>query len=236
MGGGIIYHYRPELGGGTVRVVAGQTTTMHVRYIGTSSVVLNISRTSANAPINVRFNGTQYTAPGRYVINYLNPGWYPLESSTTYNHGIAFHPYGANEVWLRWSEQTVQVDVVYAPENRAVLQIRVEGWYIYNDPHFANNPPNQLWLLQNGSNYRHLLPGWHSLTLTPGMYYSLNQGVGYEYTFRCEGVGCFDSWRWRLVLVERLPLGGVQAGEVYTARVVWKAVRCNWWGRRCWDG
>lgn len=216
------------------QVVAGQTTTMYVHYSGTSSVVLNINRTSPNAPINVWFNGTQYTAPGRYVINYLNPGWYPLDSRTTYNYGIAFYPSGPNEVWLRWNEQTVPVDVVYVPENRAVLQIRVEKWYNPSDPHFASNQPDQLWLLQNGSGYQHLLPGWYNLTITPGMSYSLNLGVGYGYLIRCEGAFCWDKWYWRLELVEGLPLSGIQAGGVYTARAVWKAIRCNPWG--CWDG
>ena len=217
--------------GPSARVAAGETATMYVHYSGTGSVVLNIHRTSANAPINVWFNGTRYTAPGRYVINYLNPGRYPLQSHTTYNHGIAFHPSGPNEVWLGWNEQTVPVDIVYTPENRAALNLSVVKAYYGSDNRFLNSAPPALTLLQSGQPYRTVGVGSHLLSIFPGHAYSLDRPVGYEVEFAasCGWIGfffvCWERLYWRLDSVRGLPLTP-SAGEVYSAQAIWRGKRC----------
>lgn len=225
-GGGVIYNYTAASAQATV--TAGQTATLYVNYQASGSVVLQINRTSANAPVNVRFNGNTYTAPGRYVINGLAPGNYPLELRTTYWNGLAFHPSGPNPVTVS-PENATQVTVTYVPENRAVLNLNVIKAYYGSDNRFLNTSPPSVTLLQNGSSYYTAGVGSYSLSLYPNNTYTLDKAVGYEVEFAasCGWFGCWERLYWRLDSVSGLPLVP-WAGEVHNAQVVWRAKRCYW--------
>lgn len=230
-GGEVVYSYTAASAQATV--TAGQTATLYVNYRASGSVVLQINRTSGNAPIDVRFNGGTYTAPGRYVINGLAPGSYPLDMRTTYWNGLAFYPSGPNPVTVS-PENATQVTVTYVPENRAVLNLSVIKAYYGSDNRFLNTPPPSVTLLQSGWSYYTAGVGSYSLSLYPGNTYTLDKAVGYEVQIAasCGLFGCWERLYWQLGSVSGLPLVP-WAGEVYSAQVVWRAKRCyqsgfNW--------
>jgi hypothetical protein len=223
-GGGVVYTYTASSAQATV--APGQIATLYVTYGASGSVVLQINRTSGNAPIDVRFNGVAYTAPGRYVINGLAPGSYPLDMRTTYWNGLAFYPSGPNPVSVS-PENATQATVTYVPENRAVLNLSVIKAYYGSDLRFLNSTPPSVTLLQSGRPYYTVGVGLHSLSLYPGNTYTLDKAVGYEVEFAasCGLFGCWERLSWRLDSVSGLPLVP-WAGEVYSAQVVWRAKRC----------
>lgn len=218
-------------------VTPGQTSILYVHYLATSSVVLNINRTSRHAPVNVVFNGQTFTAPGRHVINYLWPGSYPLQRNTTHYRGIAFIPSGPDSVLVQRGAQTVEVTVTYVPENRAALNLTVFR-HPGHDSRFINSMPPALMVLRNGNNHFAAGVGSHSIELLPPNTYTLNRNVGYKHNFarHCGWWGCTESLYWRLESVTGLPLVP-QAGEVYSAQAAWRGVRCarEWWWWRCTD-
>jgi type II secretory pathway pseudopilin PulG len=230
-GNGVVYTYTASPARATV--TPGQTATLYVTYRATGSVVLQINRTSANTPIDVRFNGSTYTAPGRYVINGLAPGSYPLDMRTTYRNGLAFYPSGPNPVTVR-PENATEATVTYVPENRAVLNLSVIKSYYGSDNRFLNSTPPALILLQSGWPYYTAGLGGHSLSVYPGNAYSLDKPVGYEVQIAasCGWFGCWERLYWRLDSVSGLPLVP-NAGEAYSAQAIWRAKRCyqsgvNW--------
>ena len=232
-GNGVVYTY--SAASAQASVAPGQTATLYVSYQATGSVVLQISRTSASAPIDVRFNGRTYTAPGRYVINGLAPGSYPLEMRTTYQSGLAFYPSGPNPVTVR-PENATEASVTYVPENRAALNLSVVKAYSGSDERFLNSAPPPLTLLQSGRPYHSAGVGDHSLSVYPGNTYSLDKPVGYEVQIAasCGWFGCWERLYWRLDGVRGLPLVP-SAGEVYSAQAVWRDKRCyqSWWSWVC---
>jgi hypothetical protein len=207
-------------------VVPGQTATLNVHYLGTGSVVLQINRTSNNAPVRVDFNGQTYTSPGRHVVNFLWPGSHHLGMHTTHNHGIAFHPSGPNPVTVH-SGQTTQATVTYTPENRAALNLTIFKNYSGSDSRFINDIPQMLTVLQNGAAFHTVGLGSHSIGLFPANTYTLNRSAGFEYEFAnsCHWWGCSERLFWRLESVHGFPLVP-WAGEVYSAQAVWRGVRC----------
>lgn len=221
-------------GGPSATVEPGQTATLYVHYTPTGSVVLQINRTSNNAPVSVVFNGQTYTAPGRYVLNYLTPGSYPLQKNTTYYQGLAYYPSGPDPVLLPGGARTVEAVVTYTPENRAVLNLTVERQY--QDSRFANLWPPGLPILQSGNLYYQAGVGSHTLSLYPNNTYSSQWGVGYEVyaaQFGC-GLFCHDDLSYYIKAVSGLPLVP-WAGEVYSARVVWGTKICwrRWFSYTC---
>lgn len=221
---------------GQATVTPGQTAVLYLHYASTASLRLNITRTSNNAPISVRFNGASYTAPGTYIINFLWPDYHGLAKDTTYNYGIAFIPSGPDPVLLGRSSELTDATVTYTPENRAALNLQIIKAYSGTDSRFINSTPNPLTLLQNGGGYQTVGVGSHSIMLWPANTYSLNQGVGYEYEFAssCGFFGC-DKYYWRLDSITGLPLVP-WAGEVYNAQAVWRAKQCfqGWFNTNCW--
>lgn len=242
-GGGVRYRYTPA-GSFSAVVSAGQTARIDVAYAASGSVVLEISRSSANAPVDVTFAGERYTAPGRYVVNYLAPGVYPLDARATSNRGIAFYPSGPAQVEVRGGA-TASVSVSYAPENKAVLDLEIVKNYSGSNPRFKDGTPPALKLLQGGvAVYTDLKPGAYALALTPGLAYALDQPQGYQHMFAEERTGTLGRYihryYWRLHAVGGLPLDSPAAGEVYPARAEWRGVYCRWrqWGmilEGCWE-
>jgi len=242
-GGGVRYRHTPS-GSFSAAVSAGQTARIDVAYATSGSVVLEISRSSANAPVDVTFAGKRYTAPGRYVVNYLAPGVYPLDARATSNRGIAFYPSGPAQVEVRGGA-TASVSVSYAPENKAVLDLEIVKNYSGSDPRFKDGTPPALKLLQGGvAVYTDLKPGTYALALTPGLAYALDQPQGYQHMFAEERTGTLGRYihryYWRLHAVGGLPLDSPAAGEVYPARAEWRGVYCRWrqWGlifEGCWE-
>lgn len=220
----------------SIQVRPGETSILYVHYTATGSVILQINRTSDYAPVEVRFNNETYTTPGRYVVNFLEPGNYPLTKKVTYNYNIAFHPKGPDAILLPGGAQTVEAVITYVPENKAALLLEVVKNYSGSDPEFLNSTPEALLVLRNGTGVYWATLGRHTISLFPWYRYRLNRQVGYTQVFKqyCGLFGCWRQLYWKLERVEGLPLIP-RAGQVYNARAVWRGVVCeqNWFSWVC---
>lgn len=232
----VYYIYTPSAA--TTLVTGGSTGNLTVNYSATSSLKVVIY----GAPtVNVSLSGgasATYSTPGTYYLNNLTPGTVNLSARPVTIGGIQYIPTPSAQSYTLAAGSYITISVRYVPENKAVLDIRVNRSGGYSDSRF--NPSQIPALSISGPSGTVASASYTNSPLavqvTSGVAYNGNLSPGYRYEFAnsCSMWGCTERLYWELTSVYGLPTTP-SPGQTVSISINWAAVRCyqSWFFWSC---